>query len=144
MSDINKNELYKEFQKACMGYVQSEAIMYGIWEYSVSIKERRTDIVLSYLGHTATLIFFKSGRLIMKYHEPEKHNSGILADTVIEEYLNGKTTVAHLLGDCVDELFRQAMLLKTLRNQKRNNKRIKKRTELLKIKLQELREKSGK
>ena len=143
MININKNELYKEFQRACMSYVQSEAIMYGIWEYSVSIKERRTEVVLSYLGHTVSLTFFKSGRMVMKWHEPEKHNSDILMDTVIEDYLNGKTTVANLLGDYVDELFRQSMLLKKLRNQKRNYKMLDRKTKLLNIKLKELKEKRG-
>lgn len=138
---MDKKELYKEFQNACMNYVQSEAVMYGIWEYSVSIKERRTDIVLSYLGHTVSLTFFKSGRVVMKLHEPEKHNSDILLDMIDEDYISGKATVAHLLGDYVDDLFRQAMLMKTIRNQKRNIKRIKKVTKLLNLELKELREK---
>ena len=109
MNRTERIELYRDFQKHCHDLVKTEAVMYGISEYSVEIRTFRTKISLFVHRYSVSLTFYISGRVVI---EQITDNSEILSDSAYSPYTSGKCTLSRLMGDLIYDLFDRALLLK--------------------------------
>ena len=119
MNRTERIELYRDFQKHCHDLVKTEAVMYGISEYSVEIRTFRTKISLFVHRYSVSLTFYISGRVVI---EQITDDNEILSDSVYSPYTFGRCTISQLMGDLVYDLFDRALLLKEKRT---NNLKLK-------------------
>lgn len=105
---MNRTTLYREFQKSCCDLVKTEAVMYGISEYSVEIRRQSTKITLYVRSYSVSLTFYISGKLVVEKNtgKPE------ISSSRYETYCSGKCTLPQLLGDLVYDLFDRSLLIK--------------------------------
>ncbi len=106
---MNKTTLYREFQKSCSDLVKTEAVMYGISEYSVDIRRQSTKITLYVRSYSVSLTFYIRGKVVIERNIGE---SEILSSSRYEPYCSGKCTLPQLLGDLVYDLFDRSLLIK--------------------------------
>ena len=110
---MKRIELYREFQKNIVTAVQNEALMCGMKEYSVSIKTHSTEVSVFSHGWSAVLIFYISGRVVVKSIKTQKEQvDTILLDKIDWDYVNGRCTVADLMSKYVFKVFNVAMELR--------------------------------
>lgn len=116
MIHIKSLELYREFQKNIMKVAESEALMCGFKEYTVSIRNHSTEVTIYLQGYAAVLTFYISGRVVIKYTvSKEKCKETILIDKTDWQYANGKCTVADLVSRYVYKVFDVALEMRQRR-----------------------------
>lgn len=116
MIHIKSLELYREFQKNLMKVVESEALMSGFNEYTVSIRNHSTEVTIYLHGYSAVLIFYISGRVVVKYVVSKNdHEETVIIDKTEWQYLHGRCTVADLVSRYVYKVFDVALEMRQRR-----------------------------
>ncbi len=129
---MKKVELFKEFQKNIPNMVQSEALMCGITEYSVSIRERSTEITAYIHGKSVTLRYYLSGRVVISTKDGSNGRSRVLKEEHDFDYINGRCTVADMMSKYVFDLFDYVILIRQeWRHQYEKKRKEKKEAEVL-------------
>ncbi len=110
MIHIKTLDLYREFQKNIMKVVESEALMSGFNEYTVSIRNHSTEVTIYLHGYAAVLTFYISGRVVVKYVVSKNdHEETVIIDKTDWQYLRGRCTVADLVSRYVYKVFDVAL-----------------------------------
>ena len=116
MITIKKLELYREFQKNIMNVAESEALMCGFNEYTVSVRNHSTEVTIYLHGYAAVLIFYISGRVVVKYIVTKKdHEETVVIDKTDWDYAFGRCTVADLVSRYVYKVFDVALEMRQRR-----------------------------
>lgn len=120
---MKKTELYREFQKSVLNAVQTEAVMCGMSEYSVTLTKTRSEVTVYVGTYYAQLGFYISGRVLVKTYDKKNKLEYVISDKHDREYIEGKCSVPDLISRYIFDIFDEALLLKNRRREDMRERR---------------------
>lgn len=120
---MKKTELFREFQKNVLNAVQTEAVMCGMSEYTVTLTKQKTEVTVYVGTYSAQLVFYISGRALVKTYDKKNKLEYVIFDKPDKEYIEGKCSVPDLISRYIFDIFDEALLLKNRRREDMRERR---------------------
>ena len=120
---MKRKELFREFQRSVLNAVQTEAVMCGLNEYSVTLTKHRTEVTVYVGTYYAQLVFYISGRVLVKTYDKKNKLEYVISDKSDKEYIEGKCSVPDLISRYIFDIFDEALLLKNRRREDMRERR---------------------